>query len=46
MFFVFQRAGGLSASDRGGRHAGHGGQAGPHVCVYLRPVTLQPPEEV
>lgn len=43
---TFQRAGRLPPSDRGGRHAGDGGQAGPHVCVHVRPVPLQPPEEV
>lgn len=43
---MFQGAGGLSPSDRGGGHVADGGQAGPHVCVYVRPVPLQPPEEV
>lgn len=44
--FMFQGAGWLSPSDRGGGHDGDGGQAGPHVCVYVCPVALQPPEEV
>lgn len=43
---TFQGAGRLPPSDRGGRHAGDGGQAGSHVCVHVRPVPLQPPEEV
>lgn len=43
---MFQGAGWLSASDRGGRHVGYGGQAGPYVCLYICPISVQSSEEV
>ncbi|XP_045442613.1 smoothelin-like protein 2 isoform X3 [Pipistrellus kuhlii] len=33
----------LRAPDRGGGYDGDGPQAGPHVCLHLRPVAVQPP---
>ena len=43
---VPQSSGGLHASHRGGGHVGDGGQTGPHVCVHIRPVSLQPPQDL
>ena len=40
---VFQEPGQLRAPHRGGGHDGDGPQAGPHVCLHLRPVAVQPP---
>ncbi|XP_059525008.1 smoothelin-like protein 2 isoform X3 [Myotis daubentonii] len=39
----YQEPGQLRAPDRGGGYDGDGPQAGPHVCLHLRPVAVQPP---
>ena len=40
---VFQEPGQLRAPHWGGGHDGDGPQAGPHVRLHLRPVSVQPP---